>query len=334
MGRVTPSYDKRNVTVTVPKGGTYLPMERLANTPTIQYDAGMSGIAQSRLYYSARLGGSQAIRLDLETLKTLFDSVYLHLQTNGFFDEAFGSYCVDAGEIEGTIGSNIEAYILFTLMKKNIWPIREKLKSYDEADLFDVIEFLFDHVSEPQQKDLHDWSGCGYHYSDFDKAKGQREYRNRINALLARYGEGYELTDKGELMVVAPPGAQHLLQAQLPTRDATVTEKVRLAVEKFRRYGSSMDERQSAVRDLADALEWLRPKIKETLLRADEQELFNLANNFGIRHLRQDQKLDYDRAVWLSWMFYHYLATINACLHLIERQKRTPAAKAAPKAAC
>jgi len=32
-------------------------------------------------------------------------------------------------------------------------------------------------------------------------------------------------------------------------------------------------------------------------------------------------------------MFYHYLATINACLHLIERQKRTPAAIPAAKKA-
>ena len=319
-------------------GGRFLAMrgsktERLANIPAIKYDPGMSDVTKPRLYYSARRGGSQSLRLDLDTLKTLFDSVYLHLQSNGFFDEAFGSYCVDAGDIDGTTGSNVEAYVLFTLMKKNIWPIREKLEAYDEADLFDVIEFLFDHVSEPQQKDYHDWNSCGYHYSDFDRAKGQREYRNRVNSLLARYGEGYELTDKGELMVMAPQGVQHLLQAQLPTRDATVAEKVRIAVEKFRRYGSSMDERQSAVRDLADVLEWLRPRIKETLHRADEQELFKLATNFGIRHLRQDQKLDYDRAVWLSWMFYHYLATINACLHLIERQKRTPAAVPGPEKA-
>ncbi|WP_155935007.1 hypothetical protein [Methylobacterium sp. 10] len=120
-------------------------------------------------------------------------------------------------------------------------------------------------------------------------------------------------------MTLALHGVSSLLNAQLPTKDSTVTDKVRRAVERFRRYGSSMDERQNAVRDLADVLEWLRPQIKATLLKNDEQELFKLANNFGIRHLRQDQRLDYDRAVWLSWMFYHYLATINACLHLIER---------------
>jgi hypothetical protein len=295
--------------------------ERLASVQAIRYAKCMINATQPRLYYSARERGVEAIRLDLSTLKALFKSLYSYLQSNGYFDEAFGSYCVDAGDIEGTIGGDIEAYLLFTLMKQNIWPIGDKLEGYAENDLFDVIEFLFDQVSEPQQKDYHDWNGCGFHYSDFDKAKGQREYRCRVNPLLLRYGDGYELNEKGELMLVAPQGIKHLLGAQLPTRDVTVSDRVRVAINKFRRYGNSMDERQSAVRDLADVLEWLRPQIKETLLKADEQDLFKLANNFGIRHLRQDQKLDYDKAVWLSWMFYHYLATINACLHLIERQK-------------
>ena len=50
--------------------------------------------------------------------------------------------------------------------------------------------------------------------------------------------------------------------------------------------------------------------------------LFNIANNFGIRHLNQKQKLQYDKAVWLSWIFYHYLNTIAAFLHIIDRQQR------------
>jgi hypothetical protein len=51
---------------------------------------------------------------------------------------------------------------------------------------------------------------------------------------------------------------------------------------------------------LADVLEWLRPQIKMALLKEDEQDLFNIANNFGIRHMNQNQKLHYDKAVWLS----------------------------------
>lgn len=36
-----------------------------------------------------------------------------------------------------------------------------------------------------------------------------------------------------------------------------------------------------AVLDLADVLEFLRPKLKETLLSKDEQDLFNIAKKFG-----------------------------------------------------
>jgi hypothetical protein len=283
----------------------------------------MTPASRPRKYFSIRNGKTpEALKLDLSTLKALFLNAYDHFGGNGYFDEAFGSYCVDAGEIEGTVGANVEAYVLFTTMKKDVWPIGEKIGSYSENDLFDMIEFLFDHISKPQQKDYHSWDGCGYHYSDFSTTLGQEEYRERLNLLLERYGSGYELNARGELMELSPHGLRHLLTAQLPTKDLTVTEKVQSAIDRFRRYGSSLDERQKSVRDLADVLEWLRPQIKTALLKKDEQELFQLANNFGIRHLNQNQKIDYDRAVWLSWMFYHYLATINACLHLMERQGR------------
>jgi hypothetical protein len=92
------------------------------------------------------------------------------------------------------------------------------------------------------------------------------------------------------------------------------------ATSRFRRHGSTIKEREIAVRELADVLEWIKPHINDALMTKDSTELYNIANNFGIRHMNQNQKLDYDKAVWLSWIFYHYLNTINACLHLIKRQ--------------
>lgn len=273
-----------------------------------------------RRYFSARTAANaEAGRLDLETINSLFYHAFDHFRSSGYFAEAFGQSCTD-GNIDGAIGPNVEAYVTSTVMKSGLWPINSRLHNYSEADLFDLIEFLFDHVSKPQQKDFHDWNDCGYHYSDFSSALGQEEYRDRLNPLLERYGPGYVLDAHGELMEVSPEGLGHLLSAQLPTADAPVSEKVKSAVARFRRYGSSITERHQAVRDLAEVLEWLRPQIKTALLKKDEQELFQLANNFGIRHFRQDQKLEYDRAVWLSWMFYHYLATIHASEHLLKRQ--------------
>ena len=100
-----------------------------------------------------------------------------------------------------------------------------------------------------------------------------------------------------------------------------VTERVAAAKLKYRRR--SLSERKDAVRDLADVLEYLRPEVKKALKSKDESELFQLANNFGIRHHNKDQKTDYDESIWLSWMFYHYLASIHACLRLVEKRKGT-----------
>ena len=57
------------------------------------------------------------------------------------------------------------------------------------------------------------------------------------------------------------------------------------------------------------------------LTSKDESDLFNLANNFGIRHHKPDQKTDYDKPIWYSWMFYYYLSTIHACMRLIEKSE-------------
>ena len=32
----------------------------------------------------------------------------------------------------------------------------------------------------------------------------------------------------------------------------------------------------------------------------------------------------YDKDIWYSWAFYYYLATIHACLRLIERHRDSP----------
>ena len=54
-------------------------------------------------------------------------------------------------------------------------------------------------------------------------------------------------------------------------------------------------------------------------MKDDEPELFNIANNFGVRHHNQKQKTGYDQALWLSWMFYLYLSTIHLVARKIDR---------------
>ncbi len=274
-----------------------------------------------RRYYSARAGKNPNVQLDLPVLLKLFKDLYFSFNAKDYFQEAFGYDCVDEGFVPGDLGHDIEAQIFRKLRKPGLWPIFEKWEHYSEDDSFDVIEFLYDHISKPIDGYYHQYNSCGWHDQSFNADIGRQEWRAEINELLRDYKEGYELSPDGEILALAEKGLENLLRANLPSYDpGNVEDRVAKAILKFRRYRSSFEDRRDAIRDLADVLEFLRPKLKTVITKSDENDIFNLANNFGIRHHNDSQKTDYDRAIWLSWMFYYYLATIHASLRLIEKQ--------------
>lgn len=275
----------------------------------------------NRNYYSVRTGKNpNARKFDLSFLKRLFRDLYFKYSEGGYFQEAFGYECVDLGDVPGSLGSDLEAQMFYKLRKPSMWPIYEKCLEYSEDDIFDVIEFIFDFISKPVEGNFHSHGDCGWHYHTFDKEAGQKEFRNEINIILVDYSTGFELSDNGEILKLVEKGLENLIIADLPSYDLDNVEgRVELAITKFRRYRSTMDDRRDAIRDLVDVFEYLRPKVKQVLTSSDESDLFNLANNFGIRHHNHDQKINYDKAIWFSWMFYYYLSSIHACLRLIKK---------------
>lgn len=274
----------------------------------------------TRRYYSTRTGKNpNGANIDLEMLQTLIYSAYSGLADAGYFQENFGYDCVDEGEVPGKLGVDPGAVMLFKIRKQNLWPFPEKFNGFSEEDLFDVIEFLYDHCSKPIDGRYHNFSQCGWHYNTFNQEEGQADYVARVTEVLGSYGPGYELSRAGEILELASPGTEPLLTAELPIQNSNIQGRVQSAIAKFRRYRSTTEERRDAVRDLAGVLEYLRPKLKTVLDKQDEADLFNIANNFDIRHYNQLQKTNYDKAIWLSWMFYFYLATIHAATRMMER---------------
>lgn len=276
-----------------------------------------------RSYYSIRTGKHPlGSKLDLATLLRLFFAVYSDFASKDYFQEAFGFTCVDAGYVPGTVGGDVGSYFLVNLRKDNLWPISELYQSYTEEDLFDIIEFLYDHISKPIDGRYHSYGDCGYHYETFDQRPGQDEYRSRVNEILKDYCDGYELSQGGEILTLVVPGTEVLFESKPPDYDEeNVDSRVTSAIGIFRRYRSSLEDKRNAVKMLVEVLEFLRPKLKGALIRADESELFQIANSFGIRHHNEKQKTDYDQAIWLDWMFYYYLATINAIIRLIAKKQ-------------
>jgi hypothetical protein len=201
---------------------------------------------------------------------------------------------------------------------------RTYAEGWDEDALFDVIEVLFDKVSKPIEGRYHDFGNCGMHYFAFDRAPGQAEYRVEINQVLRFSDPPYELDQEGQIVESSPEEFRSLLGASMPPgTEGSLASKVEAATALFRTRGASIDDRRHAVRDLADVLESMRADMKDTMLPKDERELFNLANNFAIRHDNRRQRGDYDRVTWLRWAFYVYLATIHAVLRVRARTTRS-----------
>jgi hypothetical protein len=262
--------------------------------------------------------------LDLGGLRLLTQAAYDDFSTRGYFQESMGLTCVDDGRIPGTMGKDPAQFAFIRLRKHGLFPPKESSR-LSEEDLFDLIEFLSDHVSKPTKGREHDWNNCGWHWQEFDRDAGKAEFEQTVNEFLGDYGDGWVLSPKGEVLRRGPDDLSPLLESELPPNDEqNVGSRVKAAVLKYRRHASSSDDRKDAVRDLAAVLEYMRPSAKAVLTRADEGDLFDLANSFGIRHHRPDQKVNYDEEVWLPWMFYYYLATIHALLRIISRGDSRP----------
>jgi hypothetical protein len=293
-----------------------------------------------RRYFSERQGrGPRREPLPFEKFRRLVISVVEDLRVRDYFQEAFGYRCVDAGEVPGTVGRDVEAYFLRTLGRERIWPYWEPdipatdfvpgdyepdvyADSWDADTLFDVVEVLHDLVSEPGEGRHHDYNNCGWHYSSFNRATGQDTYRREMNNVLSLADPPFELDNGGQLVEIGPPDFRPLLEATVPdgTEHDLITAKIDAAKRRYRSRGATVDEQHAAVRDLADVLEVLRPDVKTSMLTADESALFQLANGFAIRHNNRSQQRDYDRRIWLRWAFYVYLATIHAVLLVRERE--------------
>jgi hypothetical protein len=267
-------------------------------------------------YYSQRTGDNpHNSGLPLCKIIDIFAGIFIDLSDDGYFEEAFGYKDPDGS---GSLGKvrDIPSQILLDVKKSNLWPISDHSNSYLESDLFDMIEFLYHHVSKPTGAAATLLPGRGFTRTDFDRSEGRQEYREKINQLLDCYKNKFVFTEQGEVWRRPEDGFEGILNAEVPSEDKIIVDRINTAVRKFRNHGSSNDDRHHAVRNLADVLEKLKKDIKSSdiVMSSDESDLFNIANNFGIRHQNDKQKNEYDKSIWLSWMFYFYLATIHVLL--------------------
>ena len=86
----------------------------------------------------------------------------------------------------------------------------------------------------------------------------------------------------------------------------------------FAARAATTEDKRAAVVALAGALEERLPIIKECphLTSRDGADLFNIANNFALRHQDIKQKREY-HPIFLDWMFWWFLAAIEVTDHTL-----------------
>ncbi|KAF5090811.1 hypothetical protein DSECCO2_12990 [anaerobic digester metagenome] len=255
--------------------------------------------------FSERLGiVSSKISLNLDQIKKMFVTQYKNFLDAGYFSEALGKYHGPFRK-NGYLGDDIELALLHTFRRNIPWPPDLHIKEYSENDLFDIIEFLHCHIRKPYQR-------FDYEESEENRAsEGKKEYVDAINSILSDYGDGYQLSESGFIEYLPSAGFQDLMQQEPQTDDELIKAKLKAATEKYLRSRSSTEEMKHAIKELADILEFLRPQIKEMPISKDENELFMIANQYGIRHFNPSIKTDYDNEIWYEWFFISFLNAIH-----------------------
>jgi hypothetical protein len=274
-------------------------------------------------YFSETRGLRQGI--DLTALRVMVRDLYLDLTSKEHLTEWLGYYCVDAGQVAGTAGEEPGRDIVLEVGRTDVWPPNPVEGQWPEDAIFDFLQFIGEKVSSPiaDTGTYHGFNNCGWHDQDFRPEPARGEYVQRVNKILSRYGDGWEMKPGFEIVERAPIGMDAILKVKLPEgTDSAIRTKVHAAVDKFRRRSSSRDDRRDAVRDLGDVFEPLK-QVAIKHLSKDASDLFNILNNFDFRHNNELQKKDYD-TIWMSGLFYHYLMMIHVLTHMIDREGRFP----------
>jgi len=263
-----------------------------------------------RRYHRERLNPVQATPIVGQDVGAALCAVLIDLDSHGYFDEAFGPSCCDARADRAGAARG-----LFERLLGNETPW-QWLPSSDGQDLdhvYDLVEVCLDVVSRPRIRTYHGY--CEeWDYDRFDRPTGRLVYAWRVNAVLAGAGVELRLSDSGEdegRLVHTPLDPRSALPSLVVAAANPSTERARFehAIVTFRARHATREDKRDAVKALGDVLEHRRSEVKKLMTRKDEGALFQILNQFDIRHLDQATRDDYDE-LFLDWVYWTLLTSL------------------------
>ena len=269
-------------------------------------------LIMTKQYYSMRTKNKEAEKatIDHDTFIQYIDEIICEYDEQGCFEK---------------LTTNRREMKLISLEKFNkdyLLPYRKNF-SFQDDDMFDLIEFFYDNLDVPSKKPARKSIDTSLFIRTIPISRSEelegvkKEYRTSINRVLSLYGIGFELTKDGYIRELINNGLEELVNSNQDFEgDVDSTNRVKDAKSSFFRHGSTEADKRGAILEVAAVLEKLRDSKKLQLNSKDAGELFTILNSFNLRHNRKDQKPDYDKEVFYPWIFYNLLAAVDASLKL------------------
>lgn len=268
--------------------------------------------------------------LDADTATGLLAIIKARIEEN-WFGEAFPSDCQDGGHNIGCDTSKLSAALkAYRVIQPWDWPDRNNGALPADAQIFDLIEFLYEHAALPKAYGFH--SFFSHDHFGYDQAAGREKFAEDINRIFARNGVAFELVE-GEVTRMAPTGLQEALaEAVFKTGDSELDRLLETAREKF--LNKSLDVRKEGLEKLWDAWERLKTvepgkdklaqvtaildkaaneRVLRERLDIEAKELNFIGNNLMIRHT-ETNKPPIAESAQVDYLFHRMFAMVRLLL--------------------
>lgn len=252
--------------------------------------------------------------ISFEELKECFFNVYRYFENMNCFEAATKGIWIKPqwGEEYQKIPPLFEAapeiFFMNHLRSTTVYPIYEYYSGYSEVELFTVIEILYDKIA------IYDYTT---NILETDEIK--KEFAAQINNILQFYDGGYFLeANSGAITKGVDDSLKMMLTEDLKeTLNEDVMTKMRTAIKLYYGFDSNLEQKKKAINILADILESFRSNLKDILnekfevnKNVHDKLIFDIVNNFNIRHNNSKQLTKYEHEIWYDWMMQYYSSVI------------------------
>ena len=247
-----------------------------------------------------------------------------------WFGQAFPYACEDGLGNAGTDINNLHSVMdAYHVIRPEEWIHAQQHPT--DGEVFDLIEFSYEHVAEPKTYGQ-PHSFFGHSHYTYDQQEGRRKFEVAVNRLFERNGMVFEMK-QGEVIRMAPTGLQKALAETIfRTGDKILDDLLETARQKF--LNRELKVRRESLEKLWDAWERLKtvepgkdkkaqatalldkasnnPSLQEQL-KKEARELSEIGNKFMIRHTETD-KIPITESPLVDYLFHRMFAFIRLLL--------------------